>query len=186
MVATVALATYFQVAFPERSLRHFRAVPDFHLLDQEGRSFALEDLKGKVWLADFIYTTCPGPCPMVTRRVSQLQEEAFKYADVRFVSFSMDPAADTSPVLKAYAKKFGASPGKWSFLTGPKDVIYHVVRDGFTLAVSDQPGIGEQPIVHSTKLALVDKFGAVRAYYDGVAPDQSDIILADIRALLRE
>ena len=187
VVVAVGVATYLQLALPPAvTLQRFRAVPDFRLTDQNGRPVSLGDLRGKVWLADFIYTTCPGPCPMVTRRVHQLQDEAFKNADVRFVSFTMDPVADTPPVLNAYARKFGTSPDKWIFLTGSKDLIFHVVRDGFTLAVTDQPGAGEQPIVHSTKLALVDKSGTIRAYYDGTGPDQSETILRDMRALLRE
>ncbi len=182
-VSFFVLGYAFLVMHPRQPpLQKFRALPGFELVDQDGRPFGLGDLKGKVWLADFVYTTCPGPCPLVSHRMSQLQEEAFKDDDVRFVSFTVDPKTDTPAVLKAYAAQLHAAPGKWEFLTGDKEKIFEIVRQGFTLAV---PSAAEKQLVHSTKLALVDRDGVVRGYYDGVGEDDSARIVEDIRRLSR-
>jgi protein SCO1/2 len=86
---------WLQMRYQQPPLQKFRTLPDFQLTDQDGHPFGLADLKGKVWLADFVYTTCPGPCPAVTRGMSQLQGEALKNADVRLVTFTMDPKDET-------------------------------------------------------------------------------------------
>ena len=175
---------YLQIKYRQPPLQKYRSLPDFQLVDQDGRSFGLGDLKGKVWLADFVYTTCPGPCPMVTRNVSQLQADAFQNGGVRFVTFTMDPKNDSPAVLKQYGEKFHATPGKWIFLTGDPEKIFSLVRNGFTLAIAD--ATPNAPIVHSTKLALVDRDGTVRGYYDGIGEVESEQILKDIQKLLNE
>ena len=180
----VLASAYLQIKYRQQPLQKYRSLPDFQLVDQDGRSFGLGDLKGKVWLADFVYTTCPGPCPMVTRNVSQLQDAAFQSGDVRFVTFTMDPKDDSPAVLKQYGEKFHATPGKWIFLTGDPEKIFSLVRNGFTLAIAD--ATPNAPIVHSTKLALVDRDGTVRGYYDGIGEVPSEQILRDIQRLLHE
>ncbi len=177
-------SAYIQMRYQQPPLLKYRTLPDFQLTDQDGRPFGSGDLKGKVWLADFVYTTCPGPCPIITRSMGQLQAEAFKNPEVRFVSFTMDPKDDTPAVLKEYAARFHAAPGKWTFLTGPPEKIFDLVRNSFTLAIADKSP--NAPIVHSTKFALVDRDGSVRAYYDGIGDDPSGQIQRDILRLLHE
>ena len=180
----VLASAYLQIKYQQPPLQKYRSLPDFQLVDQDGHPFGLADLKGKVWLAAFIYTTCPGPCPVVTRNVSQLQAGAFQNGDVRFVTFTMDPKNDSPAVLKQYGDKFHTTPGKWIFLTGNQEKIFDLVRNGFTLAIADKTP--NAPIVHSTKLALVDRDGTVRGYYDGIGEVQSAQILRDIQRLLHE
>jgi protein SCO1/2 len=167
-----------------RSLESFGAVPSFQLTNQDGRPFGTAQLAGKIWIADFIFTSCPGPCPIISTRMSELQKP-LRQTDVHLVSFTVDPAKDSPEVLRGYADKLQAEPGRWDFLTGPMPALYDISRNGFKLAVAesgDEPGVP----VHSTRLVLVDRKGVIRGYYDVLAPDGVNKILADASHLLRE
>jgi protein SCO1/2 len=171
-------------ALRQRAVSSYGTVPAFQLVNQNGQSFGSAQLTGKIWIADFIYTTCPGPCPMISSRMSELQKPLEK-SDVHLVSFSVDPEKDTPQVLRGYAEKLQADPARWDFLTGPKSAIYKLSHDGFKLAVSD--GSDEQGIpVHSTRMVLVDRHGRIRGYYDATEPDAVTKLLADTNHLLRE
>jgi protein SCO1/2 len=171
-------------ALRQRAVSSYGTVPAFELLNQNGQAFGSAQLAGKIWIADFIYTTCPGPCPMISSRMSELQKPLEK-SDVHLVSFSVDPEKDTPQVLRGYAEKLQADHARWDFLTGPKSAIYKLSHDGFKLAVSnggDERGIP----VHSTRMVLVDRHGQIRGYYDATEPDAVTKVLADTNHLLRE
>ena len=168
-------------ALRARTISSYGSVPEFELVNQDGKNFGLRDLRGKIWIADFIYTTCPGPCPMISNRMAELQEP-LKNTDVHLVSVSVDPTKDTPPVLRGYAEKLGAEPGRWDFLTGPQSTIYNLSRDGFKLAVGEEKGVP----IHSTRMILVDRNGAIRGYYDAVEADAVTKLVADATHLLRE
>ena len=171
-------------ALRQRTVSSYGTVPAFELVNQSGQPFGSAQLAGKIWIADFIYTTCPGPCPMISSRMSELQKPLEK-SDVHLVSFSVDPEKDTPQVLRGYAEKLQADPARWDFLTGPKSAIYKLSHDGFKLAVSD--GSGEQGIpVHSTRMVLVDRHGDIRGYYDATEADAITKLVADTSHLLRE
>jgi protein SCO1 len=171
-------------ALQQRTVSSYGTVPAFQLVNQNGQSFGSAQLAGKIWIADFIYTTCPGPCPMISSRMSELQRPLEK-TDVHLVSFSVDPEKDTPRVLQSYAEKLQADPARWDFLTGPKSAIYKLSHDGFKLAVSD--GSEEQGIpVHSTRMVLVDRRGEIRGYYDTTEADAVTKLLADTNHLLHE
>ncbi len=171
-------------ALRQRSISAYGTVPGFQLTNQNGQPFGSAQLSGKIWIADFIYTTCPGPCPMISSRMSELQKPLQK-TDVHLVSFSVDPEKDTPEVLRGYADKLQAEPGRWDFLTGAKPAIYKLSHDGFKLAVSD--GSDAQGIpVHSTRIVLVDRHGQIRGYYDATEPEAITKLLADTNHLLRE
>src|SRR5581483_2784402 len=110
----------------EPEIGSFKPVPDFQLTERTGKTVTLAELKGKVWLADFIYSTCPGPCPMISSKLAELQKEALQNPDVRLVSFSTNPENDTPEVLRAYAERFHATD-KWLFLTGDKAKVYNLI-----------------------------------------------------------
>src|SRR5690606_30463241 len=133
-------------------LQRYWQLPDFSLTERSGRAVSLEDLKGKVWVADFFYSTCPGPCPMMTSRLSEIHKKLAADENVRVVSITTDPQKDTPEILQAYAKNFGASD-RWLFLTGEKGAIFTLAEKGFKLSVTEDPGAPE-PIIHSTKLVL--------------------------------
>ena len=171
-------------ALQQRTVSEYGRIPYFQLVNQEGRFFDSSQLAGKIWIADFIYTTCPGPCPMISMRMSELQKPLEK-TDVHLVSFSVDPEKDTPEVLRVYAEKLQADPKRWDFLTGPKSAIYKLSHDGFKLAVSDGSDAEGIP-VHSTRMVLVDRHGEIRGYYEATEADAVTKLLADTSHLLRE
>jgi len=167
-----------------REVSSYGLVPAFELRNQDDHSFGSADLANKIWIADFVFTTCPGPCPMLSSRMSELQKPLEK-TDVHLVSFSVDPQKDTPAVLRNYAERLNAQPGRWDFLTGSKSTIYNISQKGFKLAVADGSEETGQPI-HSTRMVLVDRHGEIRGYYDGTAADAVTKLLADTNHLLRE
>jgi protein SCO1/2 len=119
------------------ALRPFGTVPDFALIERSGRQITRDDLLGKVWIADFIFTRCVAECPLISGRMARLQELFAADDDVCLVSITVDPEYDTPEVLRAYAERFGARPQRWWFLTGDKAEIYHLATEGFHLGVVD-------------------------------------------------
>jgi protein SCO1 len=168
----------------QRTVSSYGMVPPFQLVNQNGRAFSSGQLAGKIWIADFVYTSCPGPCPMISSRMSELQKP-LEQTDVHLVSFSVDPEKDTPEVLRGYAEKLQADPKRWDFLTGSKSAIYRLSHDGFKLAVSDGGDEAGIP-VHSTRMVLVDRHGEIRGYYDATEADAVTKLLADTSHLLRE
>ena len=165
-------------------LQKYWTVPDFTLTERGGQTTQLADLAGKVWVADFFYTTCPGPCPMLSSRLSSVQKELRAEADLRLVSISTDPEKDTTDVLKLYAARFEAGE-RWLFLTGVKADIFSLARDGFKLPIAEPASPGEQ-ITHSTRLILVDRSGTIRGFYEGTDEKGVRDLIRDIRKLLEE
>ena len=179
-------------ARPAVTLDRFSTVMPFTLTERSGANFSSDaELRGRIWLADFVFTTCPGPCPQMTARMAELQTEIKRTkGDVRLVTFTVWPEYDNPERLTAYAKKFQADPMMWSFLTGQRSVIYNVAIRGFQLGVGDKDSAGkpmaEGEFIHDTRIALVDRKGVVRGYYDGAAPETVQKILTDLGSLLRE
>jgi cytochrome oxidase Cu insertion factor (SCO1/SenC/PrrC family) len=171
-------------ALAARALHSYGQVPGFQLTNQEGRPFGSAQLTGRIWIADFIFTSCQGPCPVISSRMSELQKP-LRDTDVHLVSFTVDPEKDTPEVLRSYADKLKAQPGRWDFLTGAKDKIYDLCSHGFKLGVSEGIEDARGP-VHSTRVVLVDRQGMIRGYYDALAPDAVTKLLADTSHLLRE
>src|SRR4051812_44734021 len=164
-----------------RTLPNNGTVPHFQLTDQNGESYGTEQLRGKIWIADFIYSTCPGPCPMISSRMSETQKP-LRDTDVELISFSVDPEHDTPAVLRDYASRLNVQPGRWHFLTGDKGVIYRLSVDGFKLAAAEN---GDTGPIHSTRMVLVDRDDVIRGYYDATDADAVTRLLADTNHLLR-
>jgi protein SCO1/2 len=173
-----------------KGLPKIAIVPPFALTERSGKSITNRDLAGKIWVADFIYTTCPGPCPIVTAAMARLQDAVAHDPQVQLVSFTVDPDTDTPAVLSTYADKFGADPNRWWFLTGPKKPLYDLIQNGFLQPLQDNSGQPAEPgqykVTHSTYLALVDADGNVRGFYDGVGTDNRGELLQDIKVLEKE
>ena len=164
--------------------RHW-TVPDFVLTERSGETKGMADLRGKVWVADFFYTTCPAVCPMLSSRLAIVQQKFASNPDVRLVSIATDPAKDTPDALKLYADRFKAGP-HWLFLTGDKAAIFELANKGFKLSLTEERNSPE-PVTHSTKLVLVDRTGTIRGFYEGVGEtDDTSRLIADIERLLRE
>jgi len=165
-------------------LQSYFNVPGFKLTERSGKTVTLSDLAGKVWVANFFYASCPGPCPVINGKISALQDKVLKNDGVFFVSITTQPDTDTPAVLRQYADRFHAS-GRWLFLTGDKAQIFNLSNNGFKLGVTEDSDPA-QPITHSTKLALVDKSGVIRGYYDGMDDEALRKLEGDIKKLLRE
>ena len=151
------------------SLPDLRQAPRFALVDQSGRARSSQELEGRVWIASFLFTSCPGSCPRIAHELNGVRERLHGRA-VTFVTFSVDPVHDTPAVLAGFARSLGADADAWWFLTGPPDSLRRVVGEGFGLALADAaPGTpgAHGAILHSTRVALVDRAGHVRGYYSG-------------------
>jgi protein SCO1/2 len=164
------------------TLTRYYPLPDFSLTDQTGSTVTLADLKGKVWIADFIFTSCGGMCPVMTDKMRKLSDTL--PAEIHLVSFTVDPDRDTPQVLAAYAAEHGAAKERWLFLTGDKKAIYDLCMNGFKLALDESGGTQLEPITHSTRFVLVDKNGDVRGYYSGEEAADLDRLSADVKKLL--
>jgi protein SCO1/2 len=155
-------------------------VPAFVLTSQTGAAFDSKSLDGKIWVADFFFTTCMGPCPRMSAQMHWVQKQIADLPDVKLVSFTVDPQHDTPPVLAAYAQRFRAEPGRWALLTGSTATLDALDRNAFKM------GNVDGSFAHSTLFALVDRRGFIRGYYHTEEGESLDALIAAIRRLGRE
>ncbi|MBI2059756.1 MAG: SCO family protein [Nitrospirae bacterium] len=184
MLLCAALSCWLVTAACHRAvdLPDFGGVPDFTLTERSGRPVSKQDLLGKAWIVDFIFTNCPGPCPRLSAQMKQLQTDLPD--KVHLLSVSVDPERDTPEALRKYATRFGASDTRWWFLTGPRENIVALTQDGFRLPIMSSEGGDE--ILHTTRFVLIDPRGSVRGYYDGEDPEAMNELRRDARALAPE
>ena len=181
VVAVFLLATYFlNYKGKENELPEIGMVPEFEFVNSEQETITLNNLKGKVWVADFIFTTCTMACPMMTGNMNIIHKKYKKNDDVRLVSISVYPEYDTPEVLTKYASQYDANTSRWYFLTGEESTVKRVIKDGFKI------GDYEDIIFHSEKFALVDKKGMIRAYYNGMKTEDMKKLKKDINTLLKQ
>lgn len=150
-------------------------VADFTLTERSGKQVQHADLHDKVWVAAFVFTRCAGPCTQISGSMARLQKELADEKDVVLVSFTVDPDYDTPEVLRDYAQRFGAEPDRWLFLTGKREAMHQLIRESFHLGVEKATGTPQagNEVVHSSRLAVVDRRGEIRGYYDG--KDENDL-----------
>jgi protein SCO1/2 len=163
-------------------LPSYGVVPDFTLTDQSNQPFLSADtLRGKVWIADFIFTNCPGPCPRMSAQMRQV-DTALRpdVKDLRLVSFTVDPARDTPAVLAKYAAHYDAEPGVWFFLTGPLPALHNLARNVFML------GDVNGDLEHSTRFVLIDRQSRVRGYYLTSDEDAIPKLIADAKRVAKD
>ena len=180
-IAALLIATYFlNNSEPENSLPVIGNIPDFEFVNSEGETITLTSLKGKVWVADFIFTTCNMACPIMTGNMNIIHKKYKQNDDVRLVSISVYPEYDTPEVLTKYAAQYNADTNRWYFLTGEESTVQEVIKDGFKI------GDYEDIIFHSEKFALVDRSGMIRAYYNGMKTEDMKKLKKDINSLLKQ
>ena len=153
-------------------------VGEFAFTDSQGKLFTNKDLAGKVWVAEFFFTSCPGICPVMMTQMSRLVEAYKDYPEVHFVGFSVDPQTDTPERMAEYLTRYGGNPERWHLLTGPIELVQRLSEEDFKL------GSVNTPAEHSSRFALVDQKGRIRGYYDGLDPASVDDLEAAIPALL--
>lgn len=167
------------------ALKDYGGLPDFSLTESHGRTFTKKDLLGKIWIANFIYAQCTGPCPLLTEKMGKLKMQL--PADIHFASFSVDPQHDTPQKLRDFASMHGVKSGnRWFFVTGDKPKMYQLIRSGFTLAVSDNAKKefgAKDDIIHTTRFALIDKNGKIRGYYNGADENELKQLRDDVKKL---
>jgi protein SCO1/2 len=175
-------------------------ISNFNLTNQDNEAVSLASLRGQVWVADIIFSRCPGPCAKMTRHFAELQAALPSGKPVRLVTFTSDPEYDTPAVLKKYGDRFGADAGHWWFLTGNKPAIRSLAVNDFKFVVVDKDPkdrtVPDDLFIHSTWFALVDKKGRVRgwtdreghehAIFDSEDPEERAQILSAVKQLLSE
>jgi protein SCO1/2 len=170
----------------------YGSVPDFSFMERSGQEVERVEFLGRIWVVDLIYTRCPDTCPLQSAEMARLQAELVNEADVRLVSITVDPARDTLAVLSRYAKRFGADPKRWLFLTGEKEAIYRFVQEGLRLPVMDPRsrarGAGGRGVtlLHSSRFVLVDREARIRGYYESSDMESLRQLREDVKTLLRK
>lgn len=162
-------------------------VPSFSFDNQNGQPITNKDLAGKVYVAEYFFTTCHGICPKMNTNLRKIAVDFAGEGDFRLLSFTVDPETDSVARMKHYADSLGADPNRWYFLTGRKDSLYHLARTGYLLddPKNNAANIDEQ-FLHTQFIALVDKGGRVRKIYDALKHDELDELHKDIVILLKE
>jgi protein SCO1/2 len=179
-LAIAGLLAFAGCAGKRQLLPVYGQIPAFELTAETGQPFSSKSLDGRVWVADLIYTTCPGPCPRMSSLMRQVQQASISMPDVQLVSFTVDPEHDTPAVLAQYAVRYQAQPTRWHFLTGPRVALDHLARDSFKLSNVDGS------LNHSTRFVLLDRQSRIRGYY-GTSDDNPVIQLVyDIKRILGE
>lgn len=156
-------------------------VPAFVLVDQNDQPITDQTLRGRPWVAAFIFTNCAGPCPMMSSNMRKLQER-MPNPNLRLVSFTVDPARDTPEVLKQYAATLGADESRWSFVTGSEEAMTELARG---MLMPREPSPDSSDVMHSTKFLLVGAEGAVRGIYPSDA-EGMERLATDASALIGE
>jgi len=182
LLSLTMLSVLFPVAAADFPLDE--PLPDFRLQNQNGQSVTLNDLRGRVWVAGFIFTRCPGPCAQTTRHLLQIRETVNPRNGVEFVSFTVDPYFDSPEALRNYQEAFTEDPKQWQLLTGEEAPLRELIRQGFLQWVRESDG-EDGGILHSTKFVLIDQNGHVRAFYDGTDVAAVKQAANDIRRLLQ-
>ena len=172
----------FEIAVNGDTVYH--RIPHFEFINQQGKIISDKNLADKIYVANFFFASCKTVCPKMNEQVKRVQEAFRNVKDINILSFTVDPENDTVAALEAYAKKMKADDSKWWFLTGPKDSIYRLAREGFLVPAS--LGQGAHDFFHSQDLILIDKEKRMRGIYDGTVVAEVDTLIDEIKVLMKE
>lgn len=172
----------FEISANGDTVNH--TIPPFELTNQEGKIISDKSTEGNIYVANFFFSTCKTVCPKMNEQVHRVQEAFKDIKDIHILTFTVDPENDNVAALAEYAKKMKADNSKWWFLTGPKDSIYQLAREGFLVPAS----LGEtaNDFFHSQDLILIDKEKRMRGVYDGTVPAEVDTLIDEIKVLMKE
>ena len=165
-------------------------VPPFQLTNQLGKPIGLDAFSGKVWVANLIFSRCPGPCTQMTRAMTEIRDRAGDPSQVAWLSLTADPEFDSPEVLLSYAKKWGADAPDWQFVTGLKSQVRSTAIHGLKMVLVDKEAYQreseEDLFLHSTRFILVDRAGWIRGVYEGTEKPAREALVQDIQKLVAE
>ncbi|MBW7868767.1 MAG: SCO family protein [Brumimicrobium sp.] len=164
-------------------------IGEFEFRNQYNQKVSLQDVKGKIFIAEYFFTTCQTICPIMTDEMMRVQSRFRGNDEVKILSFTVDPDIDTVETLKAYAEKHQAQKGQWHFLTGKKEELYQLARNSFfVLKPAEARNLGDanSDFIHTNNFVLVDRALQIRGYYDGTNPQEVNTLMDDIDLLLKE
>jgi protein SCO1/2 len=183
----LTLVFYLAIAKSIRKNDTISVVQPFEFLNQDGQRVTDKDMEGKVYVAEFFFTTCPGICPRMNNNMRTVYDRFKDEKDFRILSYTCDPERDSVAQLKKYSDSMKVNTTKWVFLTGRKDSLYALARNSYTIddPANNVSSIDDQ-FLHSQLWALVNKKGEVKKIYDGLKPSEVGEMMKQIKKLLKE
>jgi len=163
-------------------VKKYHTIADFSLTNQNGKTITQSDYKGKIYIADFFFTTCPTICPIMTKNMAGIQEQIIDDDDVLLLSHSVTPVIDSVAQLKKYALEKGVNDAKWNLVTGDKKQIYQLARKSYLAVKNDGDG-GPFDMIHTENFILVDKERRIRGFYDGTKIEDIEKLMEDLNIL---
>ncbi len=160
----------------------YHTIADFSFISQDSSLITQETVKGKIYIADFFFTTCKSICPKMTNHLMRVQHEFADDTEVVLLSHTVDPESDTPPVLADYAKKHNVVKGKWFFVTGDKKQLYDIARNSYYITAMPGDGTGDD-FIHSEKIVLIDKDRRIRGFYDGTDYLEMTRLIEEVKLL---
>ena len=163
-------------------------VGQFSFLNQDGKTITNDDVKGKICIVSYFFATCKGICPKMNANMSLVYHAFSGNKNVVILSHTVDPEEDNVQALKRYSMHFGADPNQWMFLTGEKKKLYDMARYSYLISAGDDTtGVGiDEDFIHDQQFTLVDGFGRLRGFYDGLDSTKISQLITDVRRLLKE
>ena len=166
-------------------VKRFHKIDNFSLVNQNNEIITNETYDGKIYIADFFFTTCPGICPIMKENMIVLQNEFINDDDILLLSHTVTPEIDSVPILKKYSQEQGVVDSKWNMVTGDKKQIYNLARKSYLVA-EDIESPRQYDMIHTENFVLVDSKRRIRGFYDGTDSDVMDNLISDIKILKKE
>ncbi|NRA11335.1 MAG: SCO family protein [Crocinitomicaceae bacterium] len=164
-------------------------VGDFTFLNQDGKTITSDEVKGKIHVAEYFFTTCKSICPKMNQQMQRIHSQFRRNDDLKILSFTVDPDVDTVDQMKWYANSHGADSKQWHFLTGDKEELYQLARRSyFVLKPAEAQNLGDagSDFIHTNNFVLVDRKSRIRGYYDGTSEEEVSKLILDIKLLMEE
>ena len=184
-ILTIYQPSMVNAELVDSTLQHvkkYHTIADFSLTNQNGKTITQSDYKGKIYIADFFFTTCPTICPIMTKNMAGIQEQIIDDDDVLLLSHSVTPVIDSVAQLKKYALEKGVNDAKWNLVTGDKKQIYKLARKSYLAVKNDGDG-GPFDMIHTENFILVDKERRIRGFYDGTKIEDIEKLMEDLDIL---
>lgn len=163
----------------------YHSIPYFEFIDQDNRKIDQKSIEGKIYVAEYFFTTCKSICPVMNDHLKKVYKEFRNRKDFLILSHTVDPETDSVPILKQYAEAHGVNDDRWKFVTGEKNKLYEIARKGYLLNAEEGDG-GEEDFIHTQNFALIDKEHHIRGFYDGTDSLEINRMIQDIHLLLNE